>query len=119
MRVFHEWNDFVNGKPPKQMRGNSRAYAGAHRESTPQTEDDGQVGTFEVHDSMLATSALLPRRRWIGGEGGFTPSTVSAISGPPKVFKSTLALSWAISLAAGIEWGGLRPERPYKVLYVA
>lgn len=84
--------------------------------ATPAPDPDDK-SVFDVHPPLLASSSLLPKRQWVGGPEGFTPGTVSAFSGPPKSYKSTLALSYAISLAAGIEWAGIKPERSYRVLY--
>jgi hypothetical protein len=110
--------DFEPKEDPEVMVDRiARGVAGMLGVQSP-APDPNDKSVFPVQAPLLASSADLAKRRWIGGPEGFAPGTVSAISGPPKSFKSTLALGYAISLAAGIEWAGIVPERPYKVLYV-
>jgi hypothetical protein len=58
----------------------------------------------------------IPRRAWIGGSGWLIPGALNVASGAPGSLKSTLLGHIAVALAAGVQWAGLEPERPHRVL---
>nr|WP_255568777.1 AAA family ATPase [Neoroseomonas alba] len=67
---------------------------------------------------LLDDEAAIPPRRYVGGVGAFPRPRVVALSGPPGVSKTTIALGAAVALAAGVPYGGLvDPEAPCRVLF--
>lgn len=58
----------------------------------------------------------LPKPMW-AIEGMFEKNSLVMLAGPPASYKSFLALSWLLCMAAGKDWCG-RTTSPAKVLYV-
>lgn len=58
----------------------------------------------------------LPKPMW-QIEGMFEANSLVMLAGPPASYKSFLALSWLLAMAAGIDWCGKRTV-PAKCLYV-
>ncbi len=66
-------------------------------------------------DSDDWSEAEIPRRPWIA-PGYALRGAVTLVAGPPSVMKSSLMLTWAASLALGIDHGRFRPLKPESVI---
>lgn len=57
----------------------------------------------------------IPSRPWVV-RGFLLRGSITVISGPGSAGKSSLMVSWAVSLALGLDFGRFRPDKPFKVL---
>jgi hypothetical protein len=57
----------------------------------------------------------IPMRPWIV-RGFLLRGSITVVSGPGSAGKSSLMVSWAVSMALGFEYGRFRPAAPFKVL---
>jgi hypothetical protein len=99
--------------PEEELRGGRRIQV---PRGTARLNGGHRPPAYALQPGLPDDPADLPRRKWIGGPGWFIPRALNLISGAPGVMKTTVALHFAAALAAGVEWVGMVPEAPHRVL---
>ncbi|UZF94382.1 AAA family ATPase [Bosea sp. NBC_00550] len=88
--------------------------AADYPETEPINEPDADL---PLRPSVPGDEAGIPQRRWLI-PGLALPGQVSLIGGAAGAGKSMFAVHLSLAAAAGVDWGGWRLPRPFKVLTV-
>ena len=111
-------DDRRRGRSPGQLRVRSAVRRGRHTARVPQLRPAHDERGY-LRNRVLKLDELreLPQPDTLVS-GLLDLDSLAVLYGPPKAYKSFVALDWALSVATGSWWQGRRVE-PCHVLYVA
>lgn len=102
-------DDVSENEPTRRkVNGRSSSHAGPDATGKP-------TGPETWSEEEEWNEADIPPRPWIAG-GYFLRKSVTALIGASGISKSSLVLAWAVALATGQKFSGLRPRGSFKVV---